>query len=333
MKQALLGSLLLAVVVIGLGAFTRLTDAGLGCPDWPGCYGQLAVPSDSSQIAKAEQAYPERPFEAHKAWNEMVHRYFAGSLGLLVFVLTVMAWRRKQRVSLALLATAVIVFQAALGMWTVTLGLMPLVVMGHLLGGFSMLSILYLWYRTSDGELSLPGRRAWPVYLGMLILVGQIALGGWTSANYAALSCQGLPVCHEPWTEQYRLDAFHPLPQSERGDYEFGVLSHQQRVSIHVTHRIWAAVTAAYWLLLCLSLLQTRNPTNRAAATVLTLLFCQVGLGVANVLWQIPLGVAVAHNLGAALLLLSGWELLLSHSRQIVSTSKEVVHGTYSHSA
>ena len=160
MKKLTLFSIFLAAVVIILGAYTRLTDAGLGCPDWPGCYGNLTVPLSEEKVAQANAAFPERPVEAFKAWNEMIHRYFAGTLGLCVLAIAIIAIRQRDKgtpVKLPLLLLGLIIFQAALGMWTVTLNLLPVVVMGHLLGGFSVLSclfILYLRLRNTAGDAS-----------------------------------------------------------------------------------------------------------------------------------------------------------------------------------
>jgi cytochrome c oxidase assembly protein subunit 15 len=337
MQKGLVAAILLAIVVIGLGAYTRLTDAGLGCPDWPGCYGRLAVPQQAEHIEHAAKAFPERPLVPHKAWNEMIHRYFAGSLGLLVVGLAVVAFRRKQQRLLAAAAVLLIVFQATLGMLTVTLNLMPLVVMGHLLGGFAMLALLFSWWLLQRRPLQATQQAAPWLWGGLAVLLLQIALGGWTSANYSAIACQGLPLCHEPWTENYRLDAFHPLPEPHSEGYEFGVLEHQQRQTIHVTHRIWAGFTAVYLFLLALSHIQRRHSSiQRARASwMLLLLFCQLALGVANVLWQVPLAVAVAHNLGAALLLLAMVSLVLAHyqlgSTVPMSHDKEMPYGKVEH--
>ncbi|HCB13016.1 MAG TPA: cytochrome B, partial [Gammaproteobacteria bacterium] len=184
-------ALTLTFIVVLLGAYVRLSDAGLGCPDWPGCYGHLDVPSEAHQIVKANEAYPDRPLEAHKAWKEMVHRYFAGTLGLLVLGIAVLAWRNRhqpgQPVVLPSLLVGLVIFQALLGMWTVTWQLKPVVVMGHLLGGLATLSLL-AWLALRQGRYGgdkvIAHARSLRVYaaLGLVLLVGQIALGGWTSA-------------------------------------------------------------------------------------------------------------------------------------------------------
>ncbi|GAA5192939.1 COX15/CtaA family protein [Ferrimonas gelatinilytica] len=307
MRNFTLFTLALALVVILLGAFTRLTDAGLGCPDWPGCYGYLVVPQEH-QHAIAEARFPERPVEMAKAWAEMVHRYVAGTLGLCILALALMAWRRPAAPKgLPWLLVGLVVFQAALGMWTVTLNLLPLVVMGHLIGGFSILALLFLlWLRQSPQRGPLPNGTKPLGTLAVVatgVLLVQIMLGGWTSANYASLACTELPVCEGDWAS--RLDpeaAFHPLPPPAKS-YEFGVLDYPARMTIHVSHRIWALITALVLLLLALRL--WTQGLRREALAVTGVLMLQLMLGIANVVASLPLPVAVAHNGVAALLLLS----------------------------
>ncbi len=313
MRKLAYFGVLLAFCVVALGAFTRLTDAGLGCPDWPGCYGHYTVPTTDHHIARAEAAFPDRPVEAHKAWNEMIHRYFAGTLGLLVLAMAVLALVRKApQAGLALLLLALVTFQALLGMWTVTLNLKPVVVMAHLLGGFATLSLLWLLGLRLSGW-RLPGGDPWlRRYQGFAlaalgVLVVQIALGGWTASNYAALVCTQLPICEgDWWTRLHPVDAFNLLsPPAD--NYEFGVLDYEARMTIHISHRIWALVTAAVLLALGWTFLKkARTATmKKLALAMLALLTVQLGLGVANVVLSLPLTVAVAHNLVAALLLLS----------------------------
>ncbi|AWL10588.1 Heme A synthase [Saliniradius amylolyticus] len=312
MKKIVLTALCLAVVVVLLGAYTRLTDAGLGCPDWPGCYGFLAVPQDEHRDI-AEQAFPERPLETHKAWNEMIHRYFAGALGLIILVIALMSLHRREpqhprKLPLALLM--LVIFQAALGMWTVTMKLMPVVVMGHLLGGFAVLSGLFLLYlRLSDYRIPGGDPRVRPLarysLLGLVILIGQVALGGWVSANYAALACTELPFCEGNWASN--LDMAGAYSIGEAANYEYGTHDYQERMTMHVMHRFGAIVAFIYlsWLALKLYRRSISVMMRRAALLMVTLLGVQVILGVSNVVFALPLGVAVAHNGVAALLLLS----------------------------
>lgn len=314
LQRLVLVSMLLAILVIGLGAYTRLTHAGLGCPDWPGCYGLIDVPQTPEQIQKAEQAFPERPVEPEKAWNEMIHRYFAGSLGLFILTIAVISFNLRQRglpFKLPLFLLGLVIFQAALGMWTVTMKLMPIVVMAHLLGGFTTLCLLFLLYlRLANKPATQPSANKSYVTLGIVgiaILAGQIALGGWTSANYAAMSCVELPICQGDWSKQLSFkEAFELIPP-KRDSYEFGHLPHDARVTIHISHRLGAVITSVYLLWLAAIVIR-KKPSIKAKqyAKALTLiLILQVLLGISNIWFTLPLAVAVAHNLVAVCLMLS----------------------------
>jgi len=300
-----------AFAVIVLGAWVRLSHAGLGCPDWPGCYGELTWPDETHEIVRANEAFPHRPVEADKAWKEMVHRYLAGTLVLLVVGINVLAWRARNRQAglrpLAAALLALILFQAALGMWTVTLQLLPVVVMGHLLGGLATFSLLlWLAWRSGRGVKAARtrsvSRARGMILVGLAVLVTQIALGGWTSANYAALACPDLPACHgEWWPDTDFADGF-TLWREIGVDYEGGVLDLPARTAIHMAHRVGAVVTFLLLALLALRLLAT--PGSRPpGATLLVLLLAQVTLGVLNVALFLTLPNAVAHNGVAALLL------------------------------
>lgn len=308
-------ALALTGVVIVLGAYTRLSDAGLGCPDWPGCYGHLTVPEDPARQAAASAAFPERPLDPTKAWIEMIHRYFAGGLGLVILALTAIAWARHRRSGegrpgQATGLAALVIFQGLLGMWTVTLLLKPVVVMGHLLGGFATLSLLW-WLvlrERAPGWQAPPGEaaalRPWAL-LALVVVVGQIALGGWTSANYAALACVDFPTCHGRWWPAMDFGEAFVLWRGTGVDYEFGVLDSPARTAIHVTHRLGALVTVLVVGGLALRLLRARGGALRGTgAALLGLLAAQVSLGIGNVLLSLPLPVAVAHNAVGALLLL-----------------------------
>ena len=213
-RNIALFTMILAFCVVVLGAFTRLTGAGLGCPDWPGCYGQLVLPSKVQALQIAQEHYPHSPIESRKAWTEMSHRYVAGTLVILVIILNGFAWRYRRQGAprgVSLLLLGLIGFQAALGMWTVTLKLLPVVVMGHLLGGLlTFVSLVYLNWRLSGySGARRPAWRGW-VNLGIGIVFCQIALGGWVSANYAGIACVGFPTCNGQWLPQlYWLDSFH----------------------------------------------------------------------------------------------------------------------------
>lgn len=312
-KIALLTALL-ALCVVMMGAYVRLSDAGLGCPDWPGCYGQLIAPSAEHEI-NGELAQ-QRPLESGKAWKEMIHRYLAGTLGLAILLLAVLAWRNRQDpdqpLALPTALVMLVVFQAALGMWTVTLLVKPAIVTAHLLGGFATLSLLVLLVlRLRRGPLPSAASAspyAWHLWLGLGLLILQIMLGGWTSTNYAALACSEFPTCYgrQWWPEM----DFHEAFVIWRGlgvNYEYGVLEPAARVAIHVTHRLGALLVVLVVAPLALRLL--RDPVSgllrHLGGVMLGLLLLQIGLGIANVLGHLPLAIAVVHNGNAALLLVT----------------------------
>lgn len=323
-RRLVLVAAVLALGVVVLGAYVRLSDAGLGCPDWPGCYGHVGVPETETAVQRANQAFPERPVEAHKAWKEMVHRYFAGTLGLLILAATVVAWQRGVQRGLTTGVAVLVVFQALLGMWTVTLLLKPAVVSAHLLGGMATLALLWLLVlRTHDwfGGLSNGVRalRPWAV-LGLGVLVVQIALGGWTSANYAALACTDFPTCHGSWVPQMDMADAFVLWRGLGINYEYGVLDHPARVAIHFVHRVGALVTFLVLGTLALVLIGRGVGRLRTLGGVLGgLLLVQVGLGIANVVLSLPLHVAVSHNAVAALLLLT--MVTLNHALAVRGTA------------
>ena len=317
-------AVILACCVVALGAYTRLKDAGLGCPDWPGCYGQIGVPKTEEAIKAANEAYPHRPVEAEKAWPEMVHRYFASALGFLILAISVLAWRARNtegtQIKLPFILLALVIFQGILGMWTVTLGLFPTVVMGHLMGGFTTLSLLFLLALIVSGKVNpaplqqqQANRMLRFTIAGVVILALQIALGGWTAANYAAAVCAELPICQAGWQDQLNTgEAFqfwgHSIDSKGLRDYEFGHhLSGSAKITIHVAHRIGAIITTLYLALLFGWMLLGSKPgwMKQIAGVATALLVLQVGLGISNIVFGLPLAVAVAHNGVAALLMLS----------------------------
>ena len=307
-------SMALAFTVIVLGAFTRLTDAGLGCPDWPGCYGQLWVPEQHV----AADVYPEQVIEAKKAWTEMIHRYFASGLGLLIVIIAGMSWHKrhiaKHPFYLPMCLVGLVIAQGLLGMWTVTLKLHPTVVMSHLLGGLTTLALLtlltlraYFSNKAMCGAVPLRGLSRWAL-VGLVVLAIQIALGGWTSSNYAALACPDFPTCQDQWLPPLDFkQAFHLTP-SIGLNYDGGLLHNTPRVTIHVMHRLGALYTTFILLLLSMQLYRYRRHQpifTYLAGAIIGLLVIQVGLGITNVLAWLPLSVAVAHNAVAALLLVT----------------------------
>lgn len=302
---------ILAFCVIILGAWVRLSHAGLGCPDWPGCYGQLTWPVADNEIQTANQAFPERPFESGKAWREMIHRYLAGILVLAVFAMSWLSWRGPQALhkfrSLTTALAVLIIFQALLGMWTVTLKLKPIIVMAHLLGGLTTFSlVLWLLFSSrrqfSDHPSMAVRRLRDPIIVALIVLGVQIALGGWTSANYAALACPDFPTCGGQWWPEANFREGFILWREIGVDYEGGLLDGPSRVAIHLTHRIGAIVTVL--VLLTLALRALKIPRLRSGGQVLmSLVLLQFTLGILNVVLYLPLSNAVAHNAGAALLL------------------------------
>ncbi len=304
-------ALLLGFVVIGLGAYTRLVDGGLGCPDWPGCYGHLVVPSGEAKF-QAAQAFG-KTVEPIKAWAEMIHRYVAGTLGMLIGILASMnilkprvRGARAGGVALLLL----LAMQAVLGMWTVTWLLLPLIVSGHLLGGMGIVASLWwlnLKNKTNHALLIVGPYWRYAALFGLVLLVLQIALGAWISTNYASLSCPDFPRCQGQWMPAADFRAGFDLSHPIGVNYEGGVLGAMARVAIHWLHRVGALVIAVYWAFLSLVLLwkeESLQVRNRAR-WIIFFLVLQCFLGILNVVWQLPLAIAVGHNIVAAMLLLS----------------------------
>lgn len=321
--RAALVATLFAVVVIMLGAWTRLVDAGLGCPDWPGCYGFIGVPQSEASIAIAEARFPDTPVEVAKGWPEMIHRYAAGMLGLIVFGIAGYSIRHRKAgvpVRLPVFLACLILLQGAFGMWTVTLKLWPQVVALHLLGGFTTLSLLALLTLRLRGRkpgiepsrsASLARLRPW-LYGGLMLVILQIALGAWTAANYAAVACTELPTCQGQWWPEMDFQHGFDVTQSVGPNYLGGQLTADGRVAIHMTHRIGALVVLVYFagLLSALWRRTKNNPLRAAVGLVAVVLCAQILLGLANVVFHIPLSVAVAHNAMGAGLLISVVNLL-----------------------
>ena len=312
MNKLVLLSIMLALVVIVLGAYARLTAAGLGCPDWPECYGHLSFSQTTENIDIAQQAFPERPFEEHKAWTEMIHRYFASALGFLILVIFINSLFSKtynKPVKLPLLLVLLVCFQGALGMWTVTLNLLPAEVMGHLLGGFTVLSGLFLLYlrltpyRIPGGDARMRQFGKYAI-LGVVILTAQIALGGCTSANYAALACTELPICQGNWYEILDFYGAFSIPEAE--NYEYGAHNYNERMTMHIVHRIGALVTFLYlcWLGIKLYAAANSNLIKKLSVLMVLVMGVQIILGVSNVVFSLPIAVAVMHNAVAACLML-----------------------------
>jgi len=311
---------LLAMVVVALGAFTRLVDAGLGCPDWPGCYGQVMWPTTEAEIATANSQFSDAaPVDTDKTWPEMVHRYFASGLGLVVIGLLLMTRRMGLRPKkLPVFLLGLVILQGLFGMWTVTLKLWPQVVTTHLLGGFTTLALLWLLALrlarhtgvkpeqtlTTNALKKLRSLAA----LGLVVVFLQIALGGWTTSNYAALACIDFPTCHQQWLPETDFKQGFDLSQKVGPNYLGGLMDNQARTAIHLSHRVGALVVTAVLSVLLFMLWRSRElgvAGRRLAFGVAGLLITQIGLGISNIVFALPLLVAVAHNGVGALLLLS----------------------------
>ncbi len=315
-RKLVYATTLLTFVLVALGAYVRLTDAGLGCPDWPGCYGKLSPFHAEAEIHDAQRLSPTGPVSATKAWNEMLHRYLASLVGAMIVAIVVQAFlsRRQSKpdperaIGLPLLLLAFVLMQGLFGKWTVTLLLKPAIVTLHLLGGMLILGML-TWL--SARQLRLPGARRpaearmlrpWAV-LAMLLVVGQIALGGWVSTNYAALACIDFPTCHGRWLPEMDFNHGFQL-RRELGMTALGEpLSNAALNAIHWTHRVGALVLAVY-LGIMVYAAAAMTGLRRYAWAVGGALVLQIGLGISNVLAMLPLTLAVAHNAGAALLLM-----------------------------
>jgi len=316
---------LLAFCVVVFGAYVRLSDAGLGCPDWPGCYGYFGAPTSVNELSDASKMFPDQPVDAKKAWTEMVHRYLATALGFLIFVLFCLSIRNKlgqqqtptadNKTKLATVLFLLVVFQGLLGMWTVTLKVHPMIVLAHLSGGMSTLALLFYFCKTTAPS-SLPVAQTKKItgvmLIGFFLLILQIMLGGWTSSNYAALGCPDLPLCYgQLWPENMDFKTAFWSWQSFGNNYEGGLLPPPAKTAIHFTHRVFAVIVLL--VLSALGIRHLRNSSRKtrvAAQYFLAILITQFVLGVVMVWSSINIVLATAHNGFAALLLLSFINLL-----------------------
>tara|TARA_B100001250_G_scaffold171901_1_gene148011 strand:- start:5630 stop:6655 length:1026 start_codon:yes stop_codon:yes gene_type:complete len=311
-----------AFAVITLGAYVRLSDAGLGCPDWPGCYGHLiGVPNNAFEIVEAERNFIGTTFNVIKAWKEMVHRYLAGFLGIFIFIISYIFYKNNVHdiFKLSVLVSFLVIIQAILGMFTVTLQLQPLIVTLHLLGGLTIITLLWLiflrfnknYYFHESGFIAGAKTNNIKIlsifgYTTLIVLVVQIMLGGWTSTNYAALACVDFPKCNTAWWPDMNFRDGFMVQFSSGLNYEFGRLDSPARIAIHFSHRIWAILVT--FMILALSIISYNiikiSYQKIISYLLVFFLLIQISLGILNVKMSLPIYIAVAHNGNAALLLM-----------------------------
>ena len=300
----------LAFVVIALGAWTRLVDAGLGCPDWPGCYGFVVFPTNDAEIALAESRYPSFPYDINKAIPEVVHRYFAASLGLLAIFLTYFSFKLKEKNNIKWWSLGLLIFiccQGLFGYLTVSLKLLPIIVTLHLFGGFTTLTLFfYIFLRSGNFKsvdvMKIPHLKVISAVAFVALLI-QIFLGVWTSTNYASLACADFPTCQGTYIPEMDFKNGFNLNQEVGPNYLYGLLDNPARVAIHYSHRVSAILLTIIFLILMSK--RWFSVAAPMASTLGILLLTQITLGIINVVYVLPLYVAIGHNLVAALLLLA----------------------------
>jgi cytochrome c oxidase assembly protein subunit 15 len=304
-------TLFLCFDLVVFGAYTRLSDSGLGCPDWPGCYATSSPVAAAEHIAAAEAAAPTGPVTERKAWIEMIHRYFAMALGVLIIMLlaAALAARRDRPAAWrwALLALGWVILQGVFGALTVTWKLYPAVVTAHLLGGMGLLALLALQVRpraVERGGPGLDGRDRLTLGIAALALVAQLALGGWVSTNYAVLACTGFPTCNGHWWPAMNWSEGFTLMRELGRRADGQLISMSALVAIQWMHRLFAVVVvlALGWLV---QRLWRRGPdAQRRALLIAGLVVLQLGTGLSNVVMGWPLSAALLHTAGAAALVI-----------------------------
>ena len=319
-------TLFLTFDLVLFGAFTRLTGSGLGCPDWPGCYGNASPLGAHDQIAAAQSALPEGPVTHNKAWVEMVHRYLATSVGVLILVQAVLAWRARKRQGYGAspwwptLTLLWVCLQGAFGALTVTMKLFPAIVTLHLLGGLTLLGLLCVQVVKSaqyaDGTTPVtmtPGLRRLLV-LSFVMLVLQLALGGWVSTNYAVLACTDFPMCQNSWWPSMNFaqgfSLWRELGLTPSGQaLDFAALT-----AIHYTHRLMAFVVLSLLGVLAWRLNRV-TALRRVSRCLAALISLQLATGLSIVVLGWPLVAAILHTGGAAaLVLVMTWSLIASRT-------------------
>ena len=313
-------SALFSLLLVLLAAWGRIDDAGLGCPDWPGCYGRLFAPQTAQDVNEARAFFPRQPAEEEKLLKETLHRYFSGALGLLIIRLTVLGWQlkkhvRRQQVLIPALVFVLVFAQVILGILTVKLNHKPLISMLHLSAGLSILGLLWwivlreqrFWRPVTTASVAVLKRLRPRATIGLLLVIIQIALGGWMSVNYVALACPDFPQCQGSWWPELNLIEGFALWRDIGLDYEGVLLNMEAATGIHMAHRVGAFVTLLYvgWLSLHTIGIGSGSNLCRYGMLVLALLLTQMALGVYTVLAHLPLAIVLAHHAVAALLMLS----------------------------
>ena len=304
--------------VISVGAWVRLTDAGLGCPDWPGCYGLLTPPISDLELAQAKNIHPDAIIDTGKAWREMLHRYLAGILGLYIFFTAYLTFKYSKNTSniLPIALVILIIIQSIMGMLTVTELVKPTIVTIHLILGMTTASLMYwngLKVAVNHNMINLNRTLVLIITLCIFGLLTQIILGGWTSTNYASLACTDFPKCSNQWWPN-NMDfkngfTIFNLPNI---NYEGGLLEYNAKLAVHFTHRIGALILSLLflWLFIYLFFLQTNKNIKKVGMIVMTLFIVQIILGISNIVFSLPISIAVLHTVNASALLMSMVALL-----------------------
>ena len=309
-KNLSFAGICMAFIVIALGAWTRLVDAGLGCPDWPGCYGFIVFPTNEAEIAIAESRFPMFPYDINKAIPEVVHRYFAAALGVFAIFLVYLSFKKTKDRGIRGWSSFLLFFiccQGLFGYLTVSLKLLPIIVTAHLFGGFTTLTLFYFIYLKSKdfqlfNQINISNLRL-IAGVAFVALIFQIFLGVWTSTNYASLACADFPTCQGSYLPDMDFKSGFNLNQEVGPNYLYGLLDNPARVAIHYSHRVSALLVTLIFLILMSRL--WFSDAAPLASTLGILLLTQITLGIINVVYVLPLYVAIAHNLVAAGLLLA----------------------------
>ena len=309
-KLSFVGALF-TLIVISLGAWVRLTDAGLGCPDWPGCYGLLTTPDTVDELAKAREYYPNADIDVGKAWREMLHRYMAGLLGLYVFFITYISIKYSKRsYTLPVLISILIIIQAIMGMLTVTMLVKPTIVTTHLFFGMLTATLLFMnslkYSNISMSSEKIPAIALFIIANTWLFLIIQILLGGWTSTNYASLACTDFPKCLDQWYPKEMIfnEAFNVINLPDV-NYEGGILAYGAKVAIHYSHRITALILTFVFIsaLYVVFKLNKHSLLKKLMSISIIFFILQIILGISNVVYSLPLNIAVWHTMNAAILM------------------------------